>query len=97
MLIKAIEEMESFPAGENPFWHDLYHMGADVTKDIMAMFDELEGNRYLIIVNKKTGERIKLWLDLEETPRMGSFRSGLFDESAAPFPMVTRRETLKWI
>lgn len=64
MQVKAIEELESIPAGENHFRFDSFHMGSDVAKDLLIMFMDFENNPYLILCNKVTGERTKIWLDL---------------------------------
>ena len=55
-----ITKLESFPPKENPFWHDLFHMGQAVGKNIMIMYSQHENNNYIIVINTDTGERIKI-------------------------------------
>jgi hypothetical protein len=62
-MIMAIEELESFPAEENPFWHDHYHMGSDLDNDWLVMYENFQDNKYFIFCNKKTGERFKIYLE----------------------------------
>lgn len=51
-----VQDMESFPAGGNPYQHDLYHMGMPIADYVEVMFP---GNgRYLIVVHRPTGRRL---------------------------------------
>ena len=81
MQVKAIEFLESIPEGKNHFELDLFHMGVDVDKDLLIMFAEFENNPYIILCNKKTGERTRIWLDLTpRDPRTGSWHIGRYLE-----------------
>ena len=97
-MIKAVEQLSTIPANENPFWHDSYHMGADIAKDLTAMFADFEGNRYLILINKSTGERIKLWFEIDKPwQRMGDFNKddAYYNwECEANVPIVQRKEPM---
>lgn len=57
-----VEKIESFPAGANPFNHDLMRMGHTIGKDLMLMMSNHSGEecKSLVLVNTKTGERWKL-------------------------------------
>lgn len=57
-----VEKMPSTPAKENPFLHDLYHMGTQLGSNIMAMFANHSDKemKYLILINCDTGKRIKI-------------------------------------
>lgn len=55
-----ISNLKSFPANENPYLHDSYHMGVSVGKNIEIMFEKHDHNNYIIIVEKTTGERLKV-------------------------------------
>lgn len=54
--------LESFPPNANPFHHDAYNMGIDVGSNFCVMFDKHPSERagYLIVVNKETGERLRI-------------------------------------
>ncbi len=58
----STEVLEAIPAGDNPFWHDGFNMGTQMGKDVMIMHvnHSTEECNYLIIVNMKTGERMKV-------------------------------------
>lgn len=47
---------------ENPYTYDFYNMGISVGNNIEIMYDKHSDQRarYVIIVNKETGERIKI-------------------------------------
>lgn len=64
-MIKT-ETLGSFPAG-NPFHHDLFRMGQEVGSNVMVMFEKHthEEQPYIIVVNTKTGERLKLTFEEE--------------------------------
>lgn len=57
-----MSEMESFPPNSNPFIHDSYNMGTKMGKDLMVMHGNHsdEECRYLLLVNTKTGKRMKV-------------------------------------
>jgi hypothetical protein len=57
-----IKKLESFPPNENPFNHDTYHMGVRIGSNVMAMMSKFtdEEQSYIILVNIKTGERIRI-------------------------------------
>ena len=59
-----IKQLYSFPAGENPFWHDSYHTGVYLGKNILAMNSlgmSDEGDKdYIILIHVPTGQRIKI-------------------------------------
>ena len=64
-----IKQLYSFPAGENPFWHDAYHTGVYLGKNVLAMntlgIGSSEGDKdYIILVHIPTGQRIRI--DLPE-------------------------------
>lgn len=60
------EQMPPIPANENPYKHDHYNMGIDIGKNITVMFEAHDDQqaKYLIIINKETGERMRLVFDL---------------------------------
>lgn len=77
----TLSEIERIPEDlrPNPFWHDHAHMGADVTKDVMAFFSEkLEMNaegtwsestrrtEYVILVHKPSGRQFKFDFNTRE-------------------------------
>lgn len=57
-----ITELESFPPKENPFWHDAFHMGHYLGKNVCAMFKEFEHEHqnYIILIDMTTGKRIRV-------------------------------------
>lgn len=59
-----VENLESFPANENPFHHDDYHMGHRIGKNIMIMYAKHADavHTYVILVNPMSGERIRVTL-----------------------------------
>lgn len=67
-----IENMEPFPAGENPFRHDLYHMGTRLGTNCIVMHSNhpTEKAKYLIVVNIETGERARIGFE-PRTPNAG--------------------------
>ena len=68
------EEMESFPAGENPFIHDSYHMGVFVGTNPLVMYESHKDNRYIIIVDRRTGKRLRV--DMPRPPMTDAELSG---------------------
>jgi hypothetical protein len=63
-----IEKLESFPPGENPFLYDFYHIGEQLGENVWVMFNNQlhEETPYVILVNQRTGERIKIVMSIEE-------------------------------
>lgn len=62
-----VENLETFPCDApdgtcHPYWHDMFHMGQPVAKGWEMMFPmhQHEEMKYLIFVNKKTGERVRI-------------------------------------
>jgi hypothetical protein len=58
-------KVESFPAGENPFHHDAYHMGhmgTPIASNALIMHENFHDQRakYIIICNLETGERLSV-------------------------------------
>lgn len=66
-----IKQLTSFPAGQNPFWHDSYHTGVPLGRNVVAM-NTLGGHSqhldYVILVDLNTGQRIKISFAPEPTP-----------------------------
>lgn len=58
-----VDEMKSIPAGSNPFHHDLFHMGTNVNDRFMVMFSGSENSNYIILVDSKSGRRIKVSIE----------------------------------
>lgn len=60
-----VKELESIPAGSNPFHHDLFNMGTNINNDWMIMHtgSNQRALPYMILVNMTTGQRIELNLD----------------------------------
>lgn len=52
----------------NPLKHDAYRMGQDVGANVMLMLEnfDFEHCSYFIIVDRKTGERLKVMFEYEE-------------------------------
>jgi len=77
--IKAVEILPSAPPNSNHFQFDSYHMGADVANDLLVMYGDFANNAYIILCNKVTGERTRIWLDLEPIdPVKGYWHIGRF-------------------
>jgi len=55
-------EKSSIPAESNPFMNDPTNMGHEVGQNLMMMYGNHSNQecKYLIFVNTKTGERVKL-------------------------------------
>jgi hypothetical protein len=62
-----LEELSSLPAKENPFEHDASHHGVTVSDNCVILYSSISNARteYVIIINKQTGERLKVYLDEE--------------------------------
>jgi hypothetical protein len=66
MKLPQMIQMDPLPADCNPFQHDLYSMGVQVSGRWTAMFDKHVGEEdpaYIIMVNTRTGQRFKLLFD----------------------------------
>jgi len=46
----------------NPYLQDCYHMGTKIGHNVEVMFEkfENENHKYIVVVNKVSGERIKI-------------------------------------
>lgn len=60
-----VESLQPFPAGENPYQHDLYNMGINIGNNLTVMYAATreEFAKYIIILNNVTGERIKVTIN----------------------------------
>ncbi len=58
-----IETLKPIPAGADPFHHDSHHMGIafGLEDRVVAMFNDKL--KYVILIDRKTGKRIKIHLD----------------------------------
>jgi hypothetical protein len=58
----TIEILDEFPANENPFLYDLYHMGTYLGKNVLAMYEKhtSEHQRYIILEDITTGQRVRI-------------------------------------
>jgi hypothetical protein len=54
-------ELKSIPLNSNPFLHDMYNCGIEITKDITVMYST--SGKYLILVFTNTGKRIHISFD----------------------------------
>jgi hypothetical protein len=54
-----ISKLQPIPANENPFLHDHYHIGQDITSNSMVIVDSNKVE-YLILIDTATGERHKI-------------------------------------
>jgi len=59
-----VKQLSSFPPNENPFWHDSYHTGVSLGRNVMAMnslgnIDDKDID-YIILVHRPTGQRIQV-------------------------------------
>ena len=61
------EIMETFPKDLNPFSIDGFHMGDQIGTNCMVMFPNFpdEFCKYVIVIDRTTGERIKVILNKE--------------------------------
>lgn len=59
-----IEHLDPIPANDNPFKHDLYNMGTSLGTNCIVMHSNFSRDEcpYLIVINKETGERVRLTL-----------------------------------
>ena len=59
--------MDSFPPNVNPYLEDAYNMGVSIGKNIEIMYPchESERCKFFYIVNRETGERLKILVDKE--------------------------------
>lgn len=60
----AIQEMESLDPEDSYFSQDIYNMVQSLGSNILAMFsnNEKEDMKYLILVERETGRRIKIYM-----------------------------------
>lgn len=76
--LPLVSHMEPIPPNDNPFWHDAFSMGTTLVRDWVVMhggFDRPESPRrldYLILINGRTGQRIKV---VPQTPARYTYRS----------------------
>lgn len=62
----TITKIEPIAPGANPFHTDLYHMGTQIQKRAMIMYgSEKDTDKYIIVVDRKTGKRIRIDFDQE--------------------------------
>ena len=63
----TIKEKESFPAGANPFNHDMTRMGTSIGNNVVVMYasGSDQETKYLIVYHKPTGKRIRIDLPKE--------------------------------
>lgn len=52
--------MSDFLKDSNPYWHDSYHMGTGIGTNVEVMYADHETNKYLIIIDKATGKRLRV-------------------------------------
>lgn len=83
-------KLESFPAGENPFLHDIFNMGTSIAKNVMIMHrtHDTEKADYFIIVNTETGERLKVVINTKNDEKC--------DEKCNGDDELRKRITEKW-
>lgn len=64
--LPTARHLAPIPAGDNPFHHDAFHMGTTLVRGWMVMhtgFDRKENPldlTYVILVNTRTGQRIRI-------------------------------------
>jgi hypothetical protein len=61
-----VEELESFPPNENPFLHDAVRMGEHLGTNLTIMYANTSEEQcsYLILINRKTGKRIQIKMEV---------------------------------
>jgi hypothetical protein len=61
-------DLEPIPPGSNPFVFDLHNMGEQIGNGLMLMFGNHPGEpcKYLILVDIKSGERVRLQIEQEK-------------------------------
>jgi hypothetical protein len=93
MMIKAVESLSSFPPNANPYVHDAYHMGTEIANDLHVMFTAFEGNKYIILIHKITGERVKVWFDISAWKKMDDFNADNYYnwEGEASIPILQKK------
>jgi len=47
----------------NPFNHDHFRMGKEIGENIIVMYDSHNRNDHVVIVDRQTGARIKVWIN----------------------------------
>jgi hypothetical protein len=55
----TVETIKNIKPG-NPYRSDLFRMGTSIDNNIEIMFEKHVDNAYIIVVNQRTGERIKI-------------------------------------
>lgn len=70
-----VSYLESFPPNSNPFHHDFYNMGTNIGTNVTVMMGNHDNEecRYLIIVDRKTGKRLRITFEEtspEESPTL---------------------------
>jgi hypothetical protein len=60
-----VTKLEPFPPGANPYTQDAYNMGTSIGNNVEVMYDKHPSQHasYLIVVNKETGERLRIEVD----------------------------------
>lgn len=74
-----VTKLESFPPCANPFVHDAYNMSTAIGNNVVVMYDKhpSEHASYLIVVNKETGERLRIDVDSPaEKENLATFEQG---------------------
>jgi hypothetical protein len=51
----------------NPYKYDIERMGVDVGKNVTIMYMSHEHNERIVVVNNKTGERLIIEMDEEDS------------------------------
>lgn len=76
-MTPKLTSLPPFPAGANPFNHDMSNMGTPMGKDLMLMHSNhaTERCRFLILVDTATGERWRL--DLVENTKVKDYEDDL--------------------
>ncbi len=62
--MEKMEPMSLTEEDNNPFNHDFFHMGTRLGNNLMIMHPHHDSDtcEYFILVNRKTGERIKIYM-----------------------------------
>ncbi len=57
-----VKTLESFVPNVNLFLQDAYHMGTKIGENCIIMFEKFDNEiqKYIIVINPITGERIKI-------------------------------------
>lgn len=98
-----VENMDSIAPG-NPFYSDLFHVGTKIGTNVMIMhrsLSEKEREKYIIVVNIETGERILIRFDddvtheLEIANAVQSIKEEKGEEGGATFETETVKPRTK--